>query len=41
MRDVDVAEEHCVAPYYHHDEFWKGMRKTHWTSGRCVEDVDG
>jgi hypothetical protein len=31
---VYSAEEHCIAPYYYHDQYWKGLRKTHWTSGR-------
>mmetsp|Transcript_13759 Transcript_13759/g.22766 ORF Transcript_13759/g.22766 Transcript_13759/m.22766 type:complete len:796 (-) Transcript_13759:109-2496(-) len=36
--DTTTIEEHCKAPYYYHDEQWRGMRKTHWTSGSCVLD---
>jgi hypothetical protein len=33
-----VNENKCTAPYYHTDEHWIGMRKTHWMSGSCVID---
>lgn len=31
-------ENKCIAPYYHFDDHWRGMRRTHWMSGSCVID---
>ena len=31
-------EAKCTSPYYYFDEFWHGMRRTHWMSGSCTID---
>lgn len=31
-------ETKCVPPYYYQDEFFSGIRATHWISGSCMQD---
>ena len=31
-------ENKCTSPYYYFDDFWHGMRRTHWMSGSCTID---
>ena len=31
-------ENKCTSPYYYFDDYWHGMRRTHWISGSCTID---
>ena len=31
-------ENKCTSPYYYFDNYWQGMRRTHWMSGSCTID---
>ena len=32
------SEDKCQSPYYHFDNYWQGMRRSHWMSGSCTID---
>ena len=32
------TEQKCLAPYYHADSLWQGMRNSHWIVGGCTQD---
>lgn len=32
------SEDKCQSPYYHFDQYWQGMRRSHWMSGSCTID---
>jgi len=32
------SENKCRSPYYYFDEYWQGLRRTHWMSGSCTID---
>jgi len=31
-------EAKCTSPYYYFDDYWHGLRRTHWMSGSCTID---
>jgi len=33
-----ATEQKCIAPYYHHDSLFSGIRASHWMSGSCTQD---
>lgn len=35
---TQTNEDKCNSPYYFDDEYWIGLRKTHFMSGSCVID---
>ncbi|MBC7888453.1 MAG: glycoside hydrolase family 92 protein [Ferruginibacter sp.] len=35
---TQALETKCVPPYYYKDEFFSGIRGTHWISGSCMQD---
>jgi putative alpha-1,2-mannosidase len=32
------SENKCQSPYYYFDNYWQGLRRTHWMSGSCTID---
>ena len=32
------SEDKCKSAYYYFDEYWQGMRRSHWMSGSCTID---